>query len=295
MPLKSALNIRPKSILFATDLSPASRNALRHALALARHYGATLHLAHIICSMGFTLAGPGAIALAEEAARRDLQTLEYDPALRDRFAAVRHDSVVSIGEIWGQIQRLLEEDAVDMLVIGTHGRCGLGRLFLGSVAEKLFRCAECPVITVGPSMMSETGVENMRQPRPVLFATDFKAASLAALPYAVTFAQERKVKLVLLHVVTATELDRHPAQEHVSARLQLLMRDYASLPVQFECVTRIGDPAEEILKLATSLKADVIGMGLHRTRYVQAVSHFRQSIAYKVVGAAPCAVFTARD
>src|ERR1700740_517369 len=68
MRLKPALHIRPQSILFTTDFSRASENALRHSIALARHYGATLHMAHVVSSVGFVLAGPGAMAAADQAA-----------------------------------------------------------------------------------------------------------------------------------------------------------------------------------------------------------------------------------
>jgi nucleotide-binding universal stress UspA family protein len=206
MPLKPALNIHPKSVLFATDLSPASENAMRHALALARHYGATLHLAHVVSAWGFTLAGPDAVAIADEVALRELHELEESLSTRGALAGIKHDVTVRDGEVWPQIERLIDQDDVDLVVIGTHGRRGLDRLFLGSVAEQILRCAECPVVTVGPGCTGRSGVENIRQPRPILFATDFKGASLQALPYAVTFARERGVKLVLLHVIPSIPL-----------------------------------------------------------------------------------------
>ncbi len=309
MPLKPALNIHPKSILFATDFSCASENPLRHAIALARHYGATLHLAHIVSSVGFTLAGMGAVAAADDAARRDLRELEFNLAVSGALAGIPHDLAVRDGDVWPQIESLIAEDHVDMLVIGTHGRRGLGRLLLGSVAEKVFRCAECPVVTVGPAFNVESGVQNTRQPRPVLFATDFKDASLQALPYAVEFARERQVKLVLLHVISLLPLpeDRHwesadnvlirrnRAEIDAIARLKNLCARYDSASLATECVVKFGEPAEEILKLASALRADAIAMGLHRTAYAQAVSHLRSTIAYDVVCRANCAVFTARD
>lgn len=309
MPLKPALHIRPKSILFATDFSRASENPLRHAIALARHYGATLHLTHVVSSMGITLAGPGAIAAADEAAERDLQQLEFNLIATGALTGVKHDLAVRDGEVWAQIKALIAEDEVDMLVIGTHGRRGIGRLLLGSVAEQIFRCAECPVVTVGPAFNVESGVENKRQPRPVLVATDFKSASLHALPYAIDFARERNVKLVLLHVVPLLPLPeeehwetadnvmirRRKAEAEALAHLERLLSGRSGQGVEAEFVVKFGEPAEEILELATKLHADAIAMGLHRTEHAQAVSHFRSTIAYEVVCRANCAVFTARD
>lgn len=308
MPLNAALHIRPKSILFATDFSEASENALRHSIGLARHYGATLHFAHIVSSMGFLLAGPGAMAAADEAAQRDMQQLELNLGASGAITGVQHDMVVRDGEVWPEIRSLIEEDEVDLLVIGTHGRHGFGRLFLGSAAEEIFRCASCPVITVGPACNAESGVENGGHPRPLLFATDFKSASLSALPYVVDFAREREVKLVMLHVVPLLPLpeDQHwqtadnvmirrqKAENEALSHLKNLL-DHTSRGVEVEFVVKFGEPAEEILKVATAIHADAITMGLHRTRHAQAVTHFRSTIAYEVVSRANCAVLTARN
>jgi nucleotide-binding universal stress UspA family protein len=309
MRLKPALNIRPKSILFATDFSRASENALRHAIAVARHYGSTLHLAHVVSSIGFTLAGPSAIAAADEAGMRDLQQLEFNLVADGALTGIKHDLTVRDGDVGPQIEALIDELQPDVVVLGTHGRRGIGRLFLGSVAEEIFRCAECPVITVGPAFEHGSGLENARQPRPVLVATDFKGASMEALPYMVTFAQERNVKLIMLHVIPTLPLPkdgrwetaddviaRHEqAEAEAIARLKDLLRGGQELHPEPEFVVKFGDPAEEILKLACARHVDVIGMGLHRTGYPQAASHFRRTIAYEVVCRANCAVFTARD
>jgi nucleotide-binding universal stress UspA family protein len=309
MRLKPALNIRPKSVLFATDFSRASENALRHAIAIARHYGSTLHLAHVVSSMGFTLAGPGAIAAADEAAQRDLQQLEFNLIASGGLSGVKHDLAVREGDVAPQIEALIDELQADVVVLGTHGRRGIGRLFLGSVAEEIFRCAECPVITVGPAFEHGSGLENARQPRPVLVATDFKGASLEALPYMVTFARERNVKLIMLHVIPVLPLPKEGRWENADdvmarreqteaeaiARLKGLLRGYPELHPEPEFVVQFGEPAEEILKLACGRHVDAIGMGLHRTGYPQAASHFRRTITYEVVCRANCAVFTARD
>jgi nucleotide-binding universal stress UspA family protein len=309
MPLKPALNIRPKSILFATDLSQASRRPMRHALALARHYGATLHFAHIISSLGFALAGPDAIAVAREVACRDLHELEAGLSESGALAGIKYDSVVREGEVWPQIERLIDEDDVDMIVIGSHGRRGIGRFLLGSVAEEIFRRVSCPVLTVGPCATGEFGVENTRNPQPIILATDFKDASLQALPYAVTFARERNVKLVLLHVISLLPMPPHgewdsaddliarreKAKAEAITRLQALLRDCSPPPSNVEYVVQCGEPAEEILKTADAYHADAIAMGLHRTGYVETVSHLRRTIAYEVVCRANCAVFTVRD
>ncbi|HEY3928588.1 MAG TPA: universal stress protein [Candidatus Koribacter sp.] len=307
MPLQTALHVHPKSILIATDLAPESRNAMRHALALARHFGAKLHIAHVVSSMGFTLAGPDVLAAAHDVACRDLAEYEMHLNALGALSGIRCDVAVRDGEIWPQLQQLIAEDDVELVVIGTHGRRGLGRLLLGSVAETIIRCAPCPVVTVGPSF-EESGVENVRQPRPVIFAANFEPASIEALPYLVNFAVERKCPLVLLHVIqhfpepergkwdsVDATLDRHrDALASAERKLEGLMRSHARFCPTFDCRVMWGKPADEILMLASELRADAIAMGLHRSTHPEAITHFRSTIAYEVVCHAPCAVFTAR-
>jgi nucleotide-binding universal stress UspA family protein len=181
-------------------------------------------------------------------------------------------------------------------------------LILGSIAERIFRCAPCPVVTVGPEFL-RSGVENVRAPRPILWATDFQRASLQALPYLLTFAQERHVKLVALHVVDPASLNddghwetaqsvmdrRQRAERDASRKLLEVAREQGISETQMEFAVRFGEPAEEIVKLASSLRVDAVGMGLHRTPHAATVTHLRQTTAYRVVCNARCAVFTARD
>lgn len=88
------------------------------------------------------------------------------------------------------------------MVIGTHARRGLGKLLLGSVAEHIFRHADCLVLTVGPGSLQGSPVGSGRAIRPFLFATDFSEASLRALPYAISAANRFGTKLVLLNVMS---------------------------------------------------------------------------------------------
>lgn len=71
-----AADLQLKSILVATDFSEASEKALRHTLAIARHYGAKFHPVHVVSSLGFTLVGPDAVSAAAEAVWRDARKLE---------------------------------------------------------------------------------------------------------------------------------------------------------------------------------------------------------------------------
>src|SRR5207244_7706673 len=81
----------------------------------------------------------------------------------------------------------------------TRGRHGLKKLVLGSGAEQIFRQADCPVLTVGPNVEVPAG--DAAAFRHIVFATDFSAGSLHALPYALSLAEENEATLTFLHVM----------------------------------------------------------------------------------------------
>src|SRR5208283_2037009 len=144
-----------KSVLVATDFSEASDKALRHALAIARHYGAKLYLTHVVSSLGFTLVGPDAVVAATEAVCRDARQLEEDLVQRGALAGLSHEVIVRQGKVWEELEEVIREERVDLVVLGTHARRGLGKLVLGSVAEHIFRHAGCLVLTVGPGSLQD--------------------------------------------------------------------------------------------------------------------------------------------
>jgi nucleotide-binding universal stress UspA family protein len=303
-----AVDIRLKSVLMATDFSEASEKPLRHALAIARHYRAKFYLAHVVSSLGFTLVGPDAVIAATEAVSRDARQLEDDLVQSGALAGLRHEVIIRQGDVWEELQKVVRQEQVDLVVIGTHGRRGLGKLFLGSVAEQIFRHADCLVLTVGPGSFQEAPVESPRALRPFLFATDFGEASLHALPYAISFANQFGAKLVLLHVVppvpmpegfhwyTAGDLTqmREKARMASLRRLEELTSQNTGL-VKPEFVVDFGSPSERILQTADTLKVDAVIMGLHRSAHIGTVAHMPWATAYEVVRGASCPVLTVRN
>jgi nucleotide-binding universal stress UspA family protein len=306
--LAPAVDVHLKSILIATDFSEASEKPLRHALAIARHYGAKFYLAHVVSSLGFTLVGPDAVITATEAVSRDARQLEDDLVQSGALADLRHEVVVRQGNVWEELEKVVRQEKVDLLVIGTHGRRGLGKLFLGSVAEQIFRHADGLVLTVGPSSFQESPVDSTSVVWPFLFATDFGEASLHALPYAISFANEFGAKLVLLHVAPevpmpegfhwSTADDLMEMREHTRManlrRLKELTSANTELAIKPEFMVEFGLPGERILHVAETLNADAIIMGLHRSAHIATASHLPWAVAYEVVCGAGCPVLTVR-
>ena len=83
-----------KSVLVAFDFSEASQKPLRHALAIARHYGAKFYLAHVVTSLGYTIAGAEALELGVDAAQRGTQKLERDLLDNGSLTGLSHEFIV---------------------------------------------------------------------------------------------------------------------------------------------------------------------------------------------------------
>jgi nucleotide-binding universal stress UspA family protein len=132
---------------------------LRHALAIARHYGAKFYLAHVLSHIGYTIAGLEALQLAIEKTRIDIRQLEHYLLESGALAGLQYEFIVRAGNIWEQLELAIRQKQVDLVVIGTHGRGGLGKLLLGSIAEQIFRHANCFVVTVGPGSYQDSLVE----------------------------------------------------------------------------------------------------------------------------------------
>jgi nucleotide-binding universal stress UspA family protein len=143
---------RFRRILHPTDFSPASRRAFATALALARADRAALTIVHVLSLVG-PLVGDAYVppeayrqlgASARRAAGRRLTRL----LARARRAGVRARGLLLDGLPYEQIVRAARARRADLVVIGTHGRKGLPRFFLGSVAARVVALAPCPVLTV---------------------------------------------------------------------------------------------------------------------------------------------------
>jgi len=300
-------DIHLKSILVATDFSSASEKALHHALSIARYYDAKLYVMHVVSSLGLTMNGPDAVAAATTAALRDAMLAERKLVENGALRDLRHQVIVRSGDIWNELQAEIKQQGIDLVVLGTHGRTGVKRLVLGSVAEQIFRSACCRVLTVGPGSPANAHLEPDGTPRLLLFATDFSDASLKALPHAISLANQRGSNLVLLHILSAvpdveghrwyTAADvvemRRAAESDARKRLQPLI---ANIPLAAEpqLAVNFGEPAEGILRSASKLDPEVIVLGLKCRSHVESTSHLPWSTAYDVVCNASCPVLTVR-
>ena len=286
--------IRLRTILCATDFSSISEAALLYAVAIARRYDSQIYVAHVICPDAYQLVPPESFGAALAQAHRYAEQKMGELLVSGQLRAIPHQVLLGEGELWGVLSNMLAEHEVDLVVVGTHGRTGIRKLLLGSVAEEIFRLAPCPVLTVGPR--AHRKVPAQAALRHILYATDFTPTAERAAAYATSLAQEHRARLTLLHVVPeATHASRQNTDllhTFFAKRLRELVPPEADLWCDPEFVVEFGSPADGILKVAADRRADLVVLGVRRSANFP--GHLPPATAYKVVCQAQCPVLTVR-
>jgi len=142
-----------KKILVATDFSQPSEAALAYGRELARTFGASLTVLHIVDNIltraygsdGFVLADPELQREIETSAQRQVDAVLFD---EDRKMLGAVGLVITSNSPSAAIVTYARDASVDLIVMGTHGRGAIAQLLMGSVAERVVRIAPCPVLTV---------------------------------------------------------------------------------------------------------------------------------------------------
>lgn len=283
-----------RNILFATDFSSSSEAALPYALAIARRYASRIYLAHVIRPDAYQLVAPEAMSAVLDQTRSYAEEQMARLLVSGRLRGVPHQVLIGQGEFWPVLSGVIEQHEIDLIVAGTHGRTGIQKLLLGSVAEEIFRLATCPVLTVGPKVV--VNVRNEIEIRHILYATDFSSVSERAAPYALSLAQEHHAHLTLLHVLEKVPepfSDGYSThRELANGKLRALVPADAALWCDPEFTITYGDPVEGILETAVERQADLIVLGARRPAHFPGL--LPPATAYKVVSRAHCPVLTVR-
>lgn len=267
-----------RHILCPVDLSDASLRALTHASALAGWYESSLMALYVDTALpiegaadfeDFACAASSVIEAASSLrAAQDVRTFVDRASCGTNVNVVVEEPTHIDTAILDAARRL----PADLIVMGTHGRVGVQRLLLGSVAERVLRSSPCPVMvvpphdTVPPSTVSFTHI---------VCAIDFSESSLAGLTWALSLAEEADAHLSLLHVievppelrvsavVTDRNLDelRAAFEAETLSRLRELIPAHAAEFCSVETATAAGAAGHAILRFASARKADLIVMG----------------------------------
>ncbi len=278
-----------KNILFATDFSEPSMKALPYATGLARKFGANLIVCHVLTptplAVGAPEAAPYLYQAETESSTRALDDLLHSPPLHD----IKCKSMMPAGILSEELKATIEDNKIDLVIAGTHGRTGVRRLLLGSSAEEICRVAECPVLTVGPDLAPRSvEIKNIVMP------SDLSEESAFAVPCVAALARAYGAQVTVLHVMpedAATNPDAKKLAEPVrKTMLHKFEAEFAELKPEF--VIEFGDAVETILKIAEKKNADLIAMGI-RHAFLPGFQ-LRSSVAYRLMTAAHCPVLTCR-
>lgn len=276
-------------ILFATDFSKQSKAALPFALSIASKYGSQIVAAHVLVPPLFGSFPTIEIQELEAQALRDAK--ESAKELDRDLVSVPHEELLRKGEIWDELSCIVKEKNIDLIVVGTHGRAGVSKLLMGSVAERIFRQSSCPVLTVGPNVSGEP--RSVTEIHTILCPIDFSSASLAAFPYALSLAEETRARLYVMHVTPNPVTDFEEVA--IVDRLKALVPPEAKLWCEPKAFVESGDAAEGILDQAEERGVDLIVLGIRPVSTLAGTkTHLGTATAYKVVSRAVCPVLSAR-
>lgn len=287
--------VKLQNILFATDFTPSAQLALSYALKLAHGYDAGVYSVNVLPHLPFVEAVQPDPEQTRLLAEQQLAALVGS----ESFKGIRHKELIEEGEVAEVLSKLVRKYEIDLIVIGTCGRKGLQKLLLGSVAEEVFRNAECPVLTVGPHAIRWEVDGNLRH---ILYATDFGPESVHGLPYAMSLAEENRARLTLLHVAPETGvalpepepgtqplLDPGEVVASTERQLRALVPYGTQLWHEPEYMVQFGPPAETIVKIAAQ-RADMIVLGVKRPAAL--TKRLGAGVAYKVACEATCPVLS---
>jgi nucleotide-binding universal stress UspA family protein len=243
-----------KKVLVPVDFSPPSRLALDHGVVIARKFGARLLLLNVVeafWSVMYTL--PDEIARIEDSHRNQawrMLTATMTPEDRNE---VDHRILIRAGDIQNEIMDTIREQAIDMVVMGTHGRGLVARTLIGSVTRSILRNSPAPILTV-------CCVSRMLSFDRILFATDFSETCDQAFRFTVELARSLSSNLCIVHAINGSD----PLHEGAKLKLDEMTELGAGQQINVTTLIRDGDPAEAIFQAAEDTRSDMIAIGVRK-------------------------------
>jgi nucleotide-binding universal stress UspA family protein len=294
--------IQVEKLLFPTDFSEASNHALPHALEMVRKFQSEIIMIHVRTPFSGDPDQPEQQFFDdgkyEEYVERELEKRSRNVGDEDRVrTVVRHNISAA-----SSILEFVEEESIDMIVMGTHGRSALSHFFLGSVAERVVRHSRVPVLTVAPA---KPGYRVNPSYEKVLATFDFSEHSRRAAQRAQGVAERFGAHLQVLYVVEqeilpgyyetwrASISENLPeiAEEARKSLTEVLGQDgLEDVEIRVEVGSGDGKVYHEIAQFAQAQEVDLIVMGTH------GLSGFEHmllgSTTERLVRIAPCPVLT---
>ena len=295
-----------KKILFPTDFSECAESAFSHAAYLADRHNAELHVLHVTEGSDTTLAGRlGELRITPD---EIAEQLHLPTAANGSAGADEPVPLVDVEEHGERAAPIIlhyaETHGIDLIVMGTHGRRGIRRFTLGSVAEEVLRLALCPVFTARHREDRSVWAVNR-----ILAPTDLSRNAQQATRHAAALAETYGAKLDLLLVIDPASIPTTSMPPmgtfELSAESVLLRANEAltqaafplneefNLPSEAGCHVRIGHPARDILEFVEENDTDLLVMSSHGRSGISRLLF--GSVAEQVIRNASCPVFTVKS
>ena len=251
-----------KKILVPTDFSKESEYALKVAAKLAKTYGSEIHLVHLLdlpIQEVDPLSSPSELPAAMffmELANKKLESL----MTRDYLNGLKLHVTIKPGNPLNGIMSVCKKNKISIVIMGSHGSTGIREVFIGSIAEKVVRHSEIPVMVV----KKDHSNFSVKQ---IVFASDFKKESKHTYKEVIEIAKLFKAKIHLLMVNTPTNFK---TTSEANKRIQEFVKGIA---FKNFTINIYNDESIEagILNFAGEIKADLIGISTHGR---QGLSHF---------------------
>lgn len=280
----------PGKIVVSTDLTDLAY-LLPHAIAQAKASDASLILVHAVLPHESVPMESGAIPYYDPLRLdRDARLILENTAREVREQGVVCTTAVRHGFVPDVVAEIVNNSGAGRLIIGTHGRRGLKKFVLGSIARQLLESVDVPVCTVGPrAHKTPNAVESILHP--VSLAGLHEAS--ASLSF--DLARQFDAGLLLLHVVTPTaSVNRDPGKtvSVATAQLERLIPDAARGFTQVRARIALNSVVNEILAVAEETQAGLIVLGVHAPAHSWLPG--TEPAAYKILVSAPCPVLSLR-
>lgn len=288
------------SILFPTDGSAGAGFAHAHAVFLAHQFDAELHILHVVEAQMSNLDD---LAQLVEIREQDILEQLHIPASSDTGApsdAHIHRATRTDDSAAGGVLAYAAEQDIDLIVMGTHGRRGVDRLLMGSVAEEVVRLSACPTLTV----CCRNQPEPDRDINQILVPMGLSDHTDALFAHALAIGATYDAQLRLVHVIEKAVFppvygieEASSYDEAVERRVRRALATYANAAdeqgVEAAVAVLHGHPAEAILNILDDGSIDLVTIATHGRTGIKRL--LMGSVAEKVIRMAPCPVFTVKS
>lgn len=281
----------PGKIVVATDLTD-TEYLLPHAIAQARASAASLILVHAVLPHESMPVETGAVPYYDPLRMDRDARLLLDSLVREVrtqgvecVAAVRHGFVPDV------IAEVVKNCGAGRLILGTHGRRGLKKFVLGSVARQLLETVDIPVCTVGPRAHRKT-TDN---PTTILHPVSLAGMHETSAALSISLADQFGAQVILLHVIMPSpSVAKDPGASVAKAteELEKLIPEKERARIRVEVKIALGNVVQEILSVAQETQAGLIVLGVHAPAHSWLPG--TEPAAYKILVSAPCPVISLR-